>query len=533
MPRPPPGRTHALSEDLIAAVFAARRPARRRDACVRPRRARDTAAVRALIAEMCAQGIVRPCGSELPTTGTLTVRPKGPRLVPICDLRAANARFGRPPRMPLPSRACIARIIRTVRGRAARAQAAVPFFAHIDVTRCFDSFVLPPSLTSAFVFAGPDGTHYAYNRLPFGWSFAPHVVQRIMTQLVTAALPRGVGAVVYIDDIVLVAPTARAAARAVSAVIRALRVAGLQVSAKSQLVPAPRMQALGCVWQGRAPYCRPVVGRTQMGLMHALLRRCVFDAGQLRRFAGAVQWWAPHALPFLSPLFAELCRAPRRAMPRPHLRPALTAALRVVFRVASCGLDNTATWQPVTAPRSRPVCVPYDAAVFCDAAADCARAGYATFGAYSSRNLPRWLMRTARTRAQAQQLAELFALVVATKRAIRFSHRVGRRVLVVSDSSSALLSVLRLPAHVYSPHRALLLRRVVLARLSFPQHNVRFAYVESKHNIADAPSRGLRPVAARGHRVPVCTVPSLRRQPALMHVGRVLRRVRIVRFAPP
>lgn len=441
------------------------------------------------------------------------------KAVLLCDLRPSNPALGRPPRERLPSREDILTAVRAAGPRMG--------FAHLDVHRCFDSCVLPPEARDLYVFEDSTGRLLGYDRLPFGATHAPFVVQRKISQIVRDALRaneslRGVTAFVYLDDIFIVAISVSQATDAASAIARGLEAAGFLISPKSTRTGSTTATALGCMWSATEPHCVPVIPPATFARLRAMARAANFSAGDLRRVAGACVWYAPEVLPFLQPLFASQVRGHSARHHRPHLIPYLMRALDFIQYASRCGRNASTLWSSVTAPRA----VHMTDAVFVDAAATHARAGFVTHGSYSSLRIPAWIMATAESAERAQQLAELYALTKATTRAVRR----GRDTLVVGDSASALLSALRMPAHVHAPARAVLLRRLAWHRVS-ASSSITFGYTPGAIIPADAPSRGIRPTASPHARIPVLPVPGLRPRSSLRKCGIVRTTLHQVSFA--
>lgn len=456
--------------------------------------------------EMVAHDVVRR--SNLVPNGRVFLISKSGRAVVICDLRWANSVFPPPPRSPLPSRADVLSALRWAGSDGA--------ICHVDVARCFDSIILPKTLRNDFTFA-VSGVTFTYNRLPFGWAWAPWLAQRLLDDCIRSTVAKvciSIRVILYIDDILIFARSHTDAARFVSVLVADLRRIGFVISPKSKLTPSPSVVALGARWDVRTSSVFPLVTVSSLRELRSCILRARFRRSDLLRLVGSLLWWSPLALPFLGPVFAEISHGPVNVRVRRRIVIPLLRAIEVVHLTVRRGSYGGSQWAAVSAPIS----VPTDRLCFVDAAAALGRVGYVSERGYASRRLPAWLFSS--SSHTDQQLAELFACVVATKRAVR----AGVPTVVVSDSASSLSSVLRLSAPVSSPSRALLLRRLAYARARWPQHHVLFAFMRGVDNPADAPSRGrgAGPLASSYRVLPV---------PGLPPVS-CLRRPGVIRYDP-
>ena len=296
---------------------------------VRAVRSRVTARVpvcdpvlRSVLDEMVSHDVVR----ELPRRVKVNVTPflisKGERGVMIADCRPVNAESSRQPghrAWPTPS-SCV------------HALAAGDFMISIDIARCYDSVMLPPAMCSMFRFGvrTPRGAarYFAYNRIPFGWNWAPAVVQELVESVVRRALGRsGVRAVVYIDDILLMSPSPSKLRAAGERVVEQLSRRGFSISAKSCLHPSQR-----CTFLGLELVTTPAVTATAALPIPSTAVWEEMFVSDPRRALGLFNWVFPGAFPIVAPIAAAV-----EAGRRPSWSAARYAAL---FRVPQLNGDH-------------------------------------------------------------------------------------------------------------------------------------------------------------------------------------------------
>ena len=117
----------------------------------------------------------------------------------ILSCLGMNKRIEDPPTFQLPSWEGIAQLL-------ASAPRSCPLYCtHVDLTKAFWSFRLPPAMRTAFRFrARPGGQVFALDRLPFGWKFSPIFCQRIFGDLVKPLIPPHMELLHYRDGFLLV-----------------------------------------------------------------------------------------------------------------------------------------------------------------------------------------------------------------------------------------------------------------------------------------------------------------------------------------
>ena len=312
------------------------------------------------------------------------------------------------------------------------------------------------------------GVYWRWQRLPFGWSWAPVLAQKEMERLVAAALSTftGVLHLVYYDDVLLASPNPDLLRNATRACANFLQQHGLLISLhKCVLEPTPVIDWIGKRFQHRV-VSNTADRRRQLAGLFAAAAHCIC-ARTLRRLLGWAGWFANH--------FHGSSRA-----------------LHGAYLNANCsgGLSWEALWSfalSVTLGCCR-VCWsarPTLQILYSDSCA--ANGTVGVCGCDGQRGLtatiPAALLQSYSRRHDAQQTAELFGVTLAVAcAAASQSH-----LLLLSDSSACVgwFSGLRLP-----PTRnqaRLLLSAAILQTLAGIEVTVR--WVPGTMNLADPWSR--------------------------------------------
>lgn len=439
----------------------------------------------AAVRELADYDIIEPASPDDPVTGSIFLRPvTASKTVLIFDLRPYSlsqrhdpARFS----LPLPSH-LQSHILQSPHAHLTR----------IDVSRYYDSLRLPTP-APPFVFEY-DGRKFRYRRLPFGWDRAPAVAQRLMTSLVRNAVnavrtTRRVTALVYLDDVVVLADDPSECAEVTRTIVDHMTAAGLLPNCdKSILSPTPTLTALGRVISVPDATIRPTEG-TVAAAVKASLRVATAPTSRKTKLAaaGLLLWTSRRVLPYIQRLFGA-AHAPRhiprptRALSRDLIRAAAFAA-RDVWR----GDAWTITDRTINLASTHRT--PY----FVDASADRRLAAVITPGGFHRVwRIPRFLLARYSSKERAQQAAELFATTKTTRLAL------ARRApaLIVPDSTSALYSTFALSSGAFAVHRAQLLARTAAAAAKYHGHDIMFAWYPTDNHPAD-PLTHSRPTALR------------------------------------
>ncbi len=428
--------------------------------------------------EYLRHGIIRRARSHHPPSGSLfpILKSRG-RTALIFDLRSANALS--PVRAPRTRFARLSDLHDFLLSPHSHRPSSPRFFTRIDISRFYDSLILPPDFRFYFTYRG---VCYRYLRLPFGWHIAPDVGQRVTTLIVRAALshlrPTSPCRVfVYADDVFCAGDSSTCVHHVTSCIVESLRRSGLVVNeAKSILDPAPSLTLLGhrvCAVSSAAPITHPLAPSLPAVVRAALSAR--LTRRRALAVAGSLLWCSPRVLPFLQPLYAHLLSRPRPSFLPRAVRDATLHALTF----ATSDVWRASVWRALPHPTTPP-----PATLFCDASARCRRGAVVEVSGqrYLRCRLPLSVCDPCLPPHASQQLAELYVLVRAVSLALRLFP--ASPVCIVSDSASALHAALRLSSGAFSPARAALLRSLASA-LSRSPHSISLAYIRSHLNPAD------------------------------------------------
>ena len=472
-PRSPPGEHHLSPEDLVEAAGLPRADVAPPCHIIRP--THPSSQMDGCIAEMLQYGIIEPTDADAPVSGPIYLRPvTATKTAAIFDLHQYSlTQHHDPVRFSLPLPSDLQPHILAARPHA--------FMTRIDTSRYYDSLVLPPD-GPRFVIAYR-GRRFVYRRLPFGWDRAPAIAQRLSLRIVSTAIAElrfsgPVSVLVYLDDVIVLADRSDDAAAATDSIVAQLRAVGLIPNLdKSVLVPTPRIEALGRLFDTVECTISPTPAAISAAV-HAALR--VASAPTSRRTklatAGLLLWTSRRVLPLLQRLYAAAHAGRHRPRPTRQLSRDLLRAAAFVAR----DYWHADAWSLVTAPS--PIPAPGRRTYFVDASAERGLAAVVSpCGFMRVWRVPRFITDQYRAPALAQQAAELFGVTKATRLAL------ARRepALIVPDSTSALYATLRLSSGAFSPIRAQLLARVAAACSRYPRHDVEFAWIDSESMPAD------------------------------------------------
>ena len=341
------------------------------------------------------------------------------------------------------------------------------WFTRIDLSRCYDSFLLPQNGGPEFYFCYREKT-YKYCRVPFGWADAPYIIQKIMTRFVREAAistSSRTAAFVYLDDILVASENKEDAEKYTESILKLLRARGLRANMTKTITTASStVNFLGYMVSAQQynetwiktipiplqrPGQRPVSAREAMGI------------------AGALLWRCPLTLPFVAPLYYHI-RGPLSTTNQFLLTSAASLATRariyvpgqwVATRVRTA-LSTTTYFTDANASHGLAACIDRD-------------------GRSRIWRIPNFILRY--RRHTAQQVAELYAIYRTLKIALTQNFH---PITIVSDSTSALTSVLRLSPKG-NKERARLLRHLAQLRVDRPRHHITFAYIPTEMNPAD------------------------------------------------
>jgi hypothetical protein len=414
------------------------------------------------LAELLEHRVVARTSSRTPS-GSLFLNMSNGKVTVIFDLRAYNFNQShRPPSAPL---ATVEHLIEWLR-RPPTTPSTTRYFTKIDLSRCYDSLVLPAD-GPHFYFCYRDAT-YRYLRVPFGWCDAPYIVQKMMISIVREAAietSTPTAAFVYIDDVLVASDDPADAERFTTSIIRVIRRRGLKVNMTKTIRRATStVDFLG--YTICAPRYDDTWIQSSSSSTISLPGLRPVSAKQAVVLAGALLWRCPLTLPFVAPLYYHVGGRLNHAVAQ-LLSSAASLAARARRYVPG-------RWTSVPA-RTHDI----NHAFFCDANATTGLAACVLpDGTSRTWRIPSFI--TSSRHHTRQQIAELYAL----SRTVRLAFSRSRTATIVSDSASALASMLRL-----SPRRSflrgLLLRQTAYLRADHPRHDFIFAFVRSEWNPAD------------------------------------------------
>lgn len=438
-----------------------------------PQKPSNCPLVQAMLDALLAAGLVA-LHPGLPNAEVF-VKPKSQsKAALIINMRALNANCPTPPpKFRLPTLLEIGMIL-----LAQQEPSASPCIASIDLANCFWSIRLPPSNIGCVRIGTPRHT-YTLLCLPFGWTHAPAIAQRVIhhhlsqSRIFQPLIHDSAHTIQYLDDIALLASSQTILKAHIEATSTCLQQAGFLLSPKSLLEPQPATTFIGkLVNPSLGTICTLPAYYAGVMLQWLSLATGHYTTRKASRLLGKLIWLAQprrRILPFLAGPYAALRHGPRHAS---HASPNFTAATLEALAMAF------PSWRP-RQPQSDPS--PSSPRYYADAA--CSPWGSYFVGIWSHQMgtrffpCPNWIV--------TQQAAELYAALKALQLAA-FRH--DYRLHLYLDNHAAIHSLLRGKAR--SP---LVPQNRILRRLSYLLHwsglSAALHYVPSSLNPADPPSR--------------------------------------------
>ena len=426
--------------------------------------------------DMLAHDIIEPAPANTPPTGSMYLRPvSANKTVLIFNLREHSLRQRHDPtRFSLPTPDDLQpHILSNPNARMTR----------IDLTRCYDSLILPRS-APRFAFAF-NGRMFVYKRLPFGWDRAPVIAQRLTTSIVRTAVDSirtsgRISVLVYLDDVVVLGDLGPEVREVTAAIVEHMTAAGLITNlAKSILEPTSSLTALGRDIDVPAATISPTAASRSAAIRAALdLASRPTSRRTKLAVAGLILWTSRRALPRLQRLYAA-AHAPNH---RPWVSDRVARDVLAAAAFAARDAWRADRWAITDRPLQLPTSSPTTAVYFVDASAERGLAAMATpSGETRTWRIPRIITRHHQSPAHAQQDAELFGVSKAARLAL------ARRepAIIVPDSTSALYATARLSSGARAVLRAQLLARVAGARARRPAHDITFAWSPTETHPAD------------------------------------------------
>lgn len=438
------------------------------DARTPAQKASNCPLVQAMLDSLLAAGLVA-LHPGLPNAEVFVKRKSEAKAALIINMRALNANCPTfPPKFRLPTLLEVGALL-----SPPGADGDSPCIATLDLANCFWSIRLPPSNVGCIRIGTLKHT-YTLLCLPFGWTHAPAIAQRVVQRYLPAPCP-GISAhtIQYLDDIAFLGPSHDTLQPAVHATASSLRSAGFLISPKSLLDPQSSTTfigkhisaSLGTISALPAYYAGVILQWLSLATGSYSLRKA-------SRLLGKLIWLAQprrRILPFLAGPYAALRHGPPFARSTsPAFTRATLEALAMVFPA----------WRSSCVPVDPPACAPR---YFADAA----QSPWGTFyvGIWEHQMgsrffpCPAWV--------STQQAAELFAALKALSIAA-FRRDLSMHLYI--DNHAAIYSLLRGKARSPLIPQNRILRRLCYL-LQWSGLTAAVHYVPSQLNPADPLSR--------------------------------------------
>lgn len=440
------------------------------DARTPAQKASNCPLVQAMLDSLLAAGLVA-LHPGLPNAEVFVKRKSQSKAALIVNMRALNANCPTlPPKFRLPTLLEVGAFLGP--GDALSNSSCI---ATLDLANCFWSIRLPPSNVGC-IRIGTARHTYTLLCLPFGWTHAPAIAQRVVQRCLPVLAPLASSSshtIQYLDDIAFLGPSQLTLHTTVQATECSLRSAGFLISPKSLLDPQPSTTfigkhidaSLGTISALPAYYAGVV-------LQWLSLAAGPYSSRKASRLLGKLIWLAQprrRVLPFLAGPYAALRHSPPFAhSTSPAFTRATMEALAMVFPA----------WRSTHVPRDPPPDAPRYYA-------DAARSPWGTFfvGVWEHQMgsrffpCPEWVL--------TQQAAELFGALKAISLA---AFRRDLSIHLYVDNHAAIYSLLRGKARSPLIPQNRILRRLCYL-LQWSGVTAALHYVPSPLNPADPLSR--------------------------------------------
>lgn len=226
------------------------------------------------------------------------------------------------------------------------------WYVKLDLSNCFLSFPLHPDAVEHFCFSF-GGRYYAFVRMPFGLAPAPLYCTQLLSVVAFDLQQQGIALVRYLDDFLLVCPSAAVAHRQLAIALSTFAHYGLVVNPAKTEGPAQSITFLGVRIDSIAMTLS--VTDERMKELHALISsfltstvRCSSIA--LLSLVGKLSFAAtclPGARPFMRRLLDSVNHNHMRALVR--LTPSFYVDLRY-WHARLSRWNHSCSWLPSTAP---------------------------------------------------------------------------------------------------------------------------------------------------------------------------------------
>jgi hypothetical protein len=192
------------------------------------------------------------------------------------------------------------------------------WFGKLDLSNCFLSFPLHPSVYKHFIFSF-EGSHYQFIRMPFGLSTAPLVCTQLLSVVSFALSSLSITHTRYLDDFLLIAAPKLRMQHDLSTAQQEIARFGLVINREKTEGPLQRITFLGVELDSTTQTlaCPPSRITELTDLLMALRHRCFLTRKQLQSLIGKLSFAAlvlPGARPFMRRMLDTLnaCRSRRR-----------------------------------------------------------------------------------------------------------------------------------------------------------------------------------------------------------------------------
>ena len=214
------------------------------DARTPAQKASNCPIVQAMLDALLSAGLVA-LHPGLPNAEVFVKRKSLSKAALIINMRSLNANCPTPPpKFRLPTLLEIGAFLHLQRNPT-----DAPCIATLDLANCFWSIRLPQSNVGC-IRVGTAKHTYTLLSLPFGWTHAPAIAQRVVHRYLPLSscsppLPNHTHVIQYLDDISIIGPSPSTLLPLVDNTVQRLRVAGFLISPKSLLDPVPATTFIG------------------------------------------------------------------------------------------------------------------------------------------------------------------------------------------------------------------------------------------------------------------------------------------------
>lgn len=223
------------------------------------------------------------------------------------------------------------------------------WFGKLDLTNCFLSFPLHPSVRPFFCFRF-DGKLYQFRHMPFGLNTAPRMCTQLLSVVAFALSQKNNIHVRYLDDFFLIGDTANEVCEQLESATETMHSFGLVVNPSKTEGPSQVLSFLGIELDSvkQTLSCTPARVAELTGLLQSLRRKRVVTRHDAESLIGKLSFAAqvlPGARPFMRRMLdtVHACRSKRRSTPI-HIDPSFRADVRFWLHHLS-DWNGTQTWR--------------------------------------------------------------------------------------------------------------------------------------------------------------------------------------------